>query len=82
MPLPLGHAAIGLATHKLIFRNGSVTNNMVLAVFVTVLANLPDIDVLIGLLLRGNGMAFHRGSAHSFLWYCQDFCVKFFSANF
>jgi membrane-bound metal-dependent hydrolase YbcI (DUF457 family) len=68
MPLPLGHAAIGLATHELISRNRSATNNVVLAVFVVILANLPDIDVLIGLFLRGNGMAFHRGITHSYLF--------------
>ena len=68
MPLPLGHAVIGLATHELISRNRSATKNLVLAVFVSVLANLPDIDFLIGLFLRGNGMAFHRGLTHSFLF--------------
>lgn len=68
MPLPLGHAAIGLATHELISRNRSATNNLVLAIFVFVLANLPDIDFLIGLFLRGNGMALHRGLTHSFLF--------------
>jgi len=34
-------------------------------VFVTILANLPDIDMVFGLVLQGNGSAFHRGPTHS-----------------
>jgi membrane-bound metal-dependent hydrolase YbcI (DUF457 family) len=33
-----------------------------------VLTNLPDMDVLIGLILHGNGNFFHRGPTHSFLF--------------
>jgi hypothetical protein len=32
------------------------------------LANLPDIDILIGLLFHGNGSLFHRGITHSLLF--------------
>jgi membrane-bound metal-dependent hydrolase YbcI (DUF457 family) len=35
---------------------------------VVVLANLPDVDVLLGLLLKSNGNVFHRGPTHSLLF--------------
>ena len=68
MPLLLGHTAIGLATQDLCSRDHSALNWWPVAVFVNVLANLPDVDILIGLLLRGNGHAFHRGPTHSLLF--------------
>lgn len=74
MPLPLGHTAIGWAAyettnvsppprgeHTLISRIPSFA-------LVAVLANLPDVDVLFGLLFHGNGAAFHRGPTHSLLF--------------
>ena len=68
MPLPLGHTAAGLAIHDLYKRsNGSGSVWQILG-YVTVLANLPDIDVLIGLILHGNGNLFHRGPTHSLLF--------------
>ena len=36
--------------------------------FFALLANLPDIDVLIGLLFHGNANIFHRGMTHSLLF--------------
>jgi membrane-bound metal-dependent hydrolase YbcI (DUF457 family) len=68
MPLLLGHAALGLTTQDLCSRDHSTLNRWPVAVFVIVLANLPDVDILIGLLLRGNGHAFHRGPTHSLLF--------------
>jgi membrane-bound metal-dependent hydrolase YbcI (DUF457 family) len=68
MPLPLGHALIGLTTHELCSENCSAFSRVKLAVFIVILANLPDIDVLIGLLLQGNGNAFHRGPTHSLMF--------------
>jgi len=65
MPLPLGHAAIGLITHDLNPRNNPALSRWKVAVFILVLANLPDIDVIVGLLFQGNGHAFHRGPTHS-----------------
>ena len=44
MPLPLGHTAIGLATYDLFSKNQSVQNKFIFAVFVAILANLPDSD--------------------------------------
>lgn len=64
MPLPIGHAAIGLATHEL--QSGtSAFRRWRHFLFIVLLANLPDIDVLIGLLVKWNGNAFHRGPTHS-----------------
>ena len=66
MPLPLGHAAIGLVTNDLL--TGKSFASWRAALYLAVLANLPDVDVLAGLLLNGNGSAFHRGPTHSFLF--------------
>jgi len=68
MPLVLGHTAIGLTTQDLCSGNRSGLSRWRVAIFVAVLANLPDVDVLIGLLFRGNGHAFHRGPTHSLLF--------------
>ncbi len=68
MPLPLGHTAIGLATFKTVDKVDSRASGWILLVWITVLANLPDIDVLMGLLVQGNGNMFHRGPTHSLLF--------------
>lgn len=68
MPLPLGHTAIGLAIND-IYPKGSFTDNPWKPfVFVVALSNLPDIDVITGLMLYGNGDVFHRGPTHSLLF--------------
>ncbi len=64
MPLPFGHAAIGLATYEA-STGASAFGRWKNFVFIGLLANLPDIDVLIGLLLTVNGSAYHRGPTHS-----------------
>ena len=53
MPLPLGHSAIGFATHYLISKNTNSLNHWKLAIFIIILSNLPDIDVLFGALIMG-----------------------------
>jgi membrane-bound metal-dependent hydrolase YbcI (DUF457 family) len=68
MPSPLGHTAIGLATHALYPKGESVLNSRRVLVLVAVLANLPDIDVLVGLIFQGNGGLFHRGPTHSLVF--------------
>lgn len=68
MPLPLGHAAIGLAVYDLSRKNDIATNRLALAALIVFLANLPDIDIVIGLLFQGDGGAFHRGPTHSLLF--------------
>ena len=65
MPAPLGHATIGLATHALYCRDQSILGSWKTLVFVVFLSNLPDIDVLVGLVVKGNGNSFHRGFTHS-----------------
>lgn len=68
MPLPLGHTAIGWAVHETTNPTEAKKSKLGLFVFITVLANLPDLDVLFGLVLTGNGAAFHRGPTHSLLF--------------
>jgi membrane-bound metal-dependent hydrolase YbcI (DUF457 family) len=68
MPLPLGHTAIGFATHSLMSNDKGCFNKWRVAIFIVILSNLPDIDVLLGLILQNNGSAFHRGPTHSFLF--------------
>ena len=68
MPLPLGHTAIGLATHDLSCKGNSTTNPWKTFLLVLFLANLPDIDILIGLVIHSNGNVFHRGPTHSLLF--------------
>jgi len=67
MPLPLGHIAVGLAAHEL-STTRSAFNRWKIFMAIFVLANLPDIDVIFGLLLQLNGSAFHRGPTHSLLF--------------
>jgi len=78
MPLPLGHAAIGLAVQDVCFKDHSVTTRWTYVLFIAVLANLPDIDVLMGLLFQGNGNAYHRGPAHSVVF---AFLLGFLASN-
>ena len=65
MPLPLGHAAIGLATYETVKKEDPGSSRISIFLFITILANLPDVDVLVGLLTHGNGSLFHRGPTHS-----------------
>jgi membrane-bound metal-dependent hydrolase YbcI (DUF457 family) len=68
MPLPLGHTAAGLAIHDIYAKSDNSGHLWKTLIFVIVLTNLPDIDVLIGLVVHGNGNFFHRGPTHSFLF--------------
>ena len=68
MPLPLGHAAIGWTAHTFISGKNPSLSNWRQVIFVTLFANSPDIDVISGLLLYGNGSALHRGPTHSLLF--------------
>ncbi|MBC2737568.1 MAG: metal-dependent hydrolase [Desulfobacteraceae bacterium] len=65
MPLPLGHAAIGLAAYETVQNSDLRRSRWRTFAFVSLLANLPDVDVILGLLLQGNGNLFHRGPTHS-----------------
>ena len=68
MPLPLGHAAIGLTTHELFPENNWASAQWKMGVFVAAMANFSDVDVLLGLVFTGNGSAFHRGPTHSLIF--------------
>jgi membrane-bound metal-dependent hydrolase YbcI (DUF457 family) len=68
MPLPLGHTAAGLAIHDVYAKGKSALGLWKTLALVIVFTNLPDMDVLLGLILHGNGHFFHRGPTHSFLF--------------
>ena len=78
MPFPLGHAAIGLAAHDLCFQKTSAFRGWKVLLFVAILANLPDVDIILGLLFQGNGNAFHRGPTHSLVF---ALAMGFLAAN-
>ena len=68
MPLPMGHAAIGLAFYEFSSNNNDALSRFKIFIFITILANLPDFDVIVGLLIKWNGNAFHRGPTHSMVF--------------
>ena len=68
MPLPIGHAAIGIATHNIFSDGNRQPINWQVGLLIVVLSNLPDIDVIFGLILQNNVSAFHRGPTHSILF--------------
>ena len=68
MPLPLGHTAIGLAIYEFSENKDSAPYTLRSVLFIMILASLPDVDVLFGLIFSGNGSAFHRGPTHSLLF--------------
>jgi membrane-bound metal-dependent hydrolase YbcI (DUF457 family) len=68
MPFPIGHTAIGLATFETTQSSPARGSRLASVIFITLLANLPDLDVLFGLIFQGNGAAFHRGPTHSLLF--------------
>jgi membrane-bound metal-dependent hydrolase YbcI (DUF457 family) len=65
MSLPLGHLALGVTTYDCCADGVSVFRHWRTMIVVGILANLPDIDMIFGLVLEGNGSAFHRGPTHS-----------------
>ena len=82
MPLPLGHSAIGFATHSLISNDNGRFKKWQVAIFIVVLSNLPDIDILLGLILQNNASVFHRGPTHSILFALAVGFVASISAKF
>ena len=68
MPLPIGHAAIGIAMHNIMSDGKRRPVTWHVALLIIVLSNLPDLDVLLGLILQNDGCAFHRGPTHSILF--------------
>jgi len=68
MPLPLSHSAIGFATHSVLSDSKSYICKWKATLFIIILSNLPDVDIIFGLLLEKNGSAFNRGPTHSILF--------------
>ncbi len=68
MPLPIGHAAIGFAARSLWCEEQTGFGRWKVLLGVLVLSNLPDLDVVFGIVFRGNGNAFHRGPSHSLMF--------------
>ena len=68
MPLPLGHTAVGLAAYELSMNHNSERFRLKTIIFLTVLANIPDFDIIVGLFIKCNGNAFHRGPSHSIIF--------------
>jgi hypothetical protein len=57
--------AIGLTVYRLMGRKHDRKSWWKTVAFVSFLSIMPDLDVLFGLILQGNGVAFHRGPTHS-----------------
>lgn len=68
MPLPIGHTAIGLVAAETVQVRHTASSRLAQFIFICVLANLPDIDTIFGLLIHGNGTIYHRGPTHSLLF--------------
>lgn len=68
MPSPIGHSIAGFCGYLLVYRTAGMTLDARLSVLGVslFLANLPDIDILPGLLL-GNPSMFHRQATHSLI---------------
>lgn len=68
MPLPIGHAAIGFTTYSFCNGNESTYSRWKILLGILVLSNLPDIDVVLGIVFKGNGNIFHRGPTHGLIF--------------
>ena len=68
MPLPIGHAAIGFATHRFCNGNESSCSRWKILLGILIVPNLPDVDVVLGIVFTGNGNVFHRGPTHSMVF--------------
>ena len=68
MPLPIGHAAIGFAIDSLYSTNESRFGQWKALLGILIVSNLPDVDVVLGIIFHGNGNVFHRGPTHSLIF--------------
>ena len=68
MPLPIGHAVIGFTTRRIFSAEESGFGRWKTLLVVLLLSNLPDVDVLLGIVFQGNGNVFHRGPTHSLMF--------------
>lgn len=78
MPFPLGHTAIGLAVYETSSQTSANHSRLASFLMIIFLCNLPDLDVLFGLIFQENGAAYHRGFTHSLVfaliagWICSQ----------
>ena len=68
MSLPIAHSAIGFTIHSLCSADKSGFCRWKTPVGILILSNLPDVDVLLGIICKGNGNVFHRGPTHSLVF--------------
>ena len=68
MPLPIAHSAIGFTIHGLCSADESGFSRWKALLGILILSNLPDVDVLLGIVCEGNGNVFHRGPTHSLVF--------------
>ncbi len=68
MPLPIGHAVIGFTTQRIFSPEERASRAWKSLLGVLFLSNLPDVDVLLGIVFQGNGNVFHRGPTHSLIF--------------
>lgn len=67
MPSPVGHTIAGFCGYILALNYVSKSQQRQLLLSSVLIANLPDLDMIPGLLLLGNPGAFHRQATHSFI---------------
>ena len=67
MPLPIAHSAIGCTIHSC-SADKSAFSRWKTLLGILIISNLPDVDVLIGIVCEGNGSVFHRGATHSLIF--------------
>ncbi|MGL5080908.1 MAG: metal-dependent hydrolase [Microcoleaceae cyanobacterium] len=67
MPSPIGHTLAGLCGFILVQPTMSRSQRVPLLILTTVIANLPDIDILLGLILAGDPFIYHRQGTHSLI---------------
>ena len=68
MSLPIAHSAIGVTIHSLCSADESGFSRWKAPLGILILSNLPDVDVLLGIICEGNGNVFHRGPTHSLVF--------------
>jgi len=68
MPMAIEHTLIGTAVCALALRQARTVFQWRSFLLVAICANLPDLDVLAGLILTGSASTFHRGVTHSLLF--------------
>lgn len=66
MPTSIAHAVVGAAVARVREARGGL-RGWGLAAFVVVMANLPDVDFLLGAVVDGAPRSWHRGPTHSLL---------------